>query len=84
MPGAAAIGEALVALYEDTLEFYGCDLGMRIARKHIAWTIDAHAPLLDAEARRRLRGDICRLTAPREVIAALTRLFGDDGRRAAA
>jgi len=84
MPTLEAIGEALLALYEDTLSFYGVELGLRIARKHIAWTIDAHAPLLDADMRRTVRADICRMTSPQEVTCALRQIFGEDERREAA
>jgi nifR3 family TIM-barrel protein len=83
-PPLAAIGASLLALYDDTLAFYGADLGIRIARKHIAWAIDAHAPdTLDAATRRQVRADICRMTSPREVYAALSRLFSNDLREAA-
>ncbi len=26
--------------YEATLDFYGCDLGLRVARKHLGWYLD--------------------------------------------
>lgn len=83
-PSVRAICEALISLYEDTLAFYGAELGVRIARKHIAWTIDAHAPALDAHARRALRADICQMTSPRDVIRSLVKLFGHDDLREAA
>jgi nifR3 family TIM-barrel protein len=83
-PSAQEVGRALIALHEDTLCFYGRDLGVRIARKHIAWAIDAHAPGLDAESRRRVRADICRMDEPAHVADALECLFGQREWRAAA
>jgi hypothetical protein len=68
----------LLALYDDTLTFYEGGLGIRIARKHIAWTIDA---VLGAGARAG-RKAICMLEDPQRVRAALCALF--DGERLAA
>jgi nifR3 family TIM-barrel protein len=82
--GAAAAPErgqvlsSLLALYDDTLTFYEGGLGIRIARKHIAWTIDA---VLGAGARAG-RKAICMLEDPQRVRAALCALF--DGERLAA
>jgi nifR3 family TIM-barrel protein len=83
-PSLPEVGAALIALYEDTLSFYGSALGVRVARKHIAWTIDAHATMIAPDIRRRLRADVCRMTAPPEVIRALTAIFAADVSRIAA
>lgn len=83
-PSPKAIGAALISLYEDTLSFYGPALGARVARKHVAWAIDAHAPDMDAAARRRVRADICTMDSPEAVIAAIARVFGEADRREAA
>ena len=66
---------SLLALYEDTLAFYDQGLGLRVARKHIAWTIDA---AFGAEARE-TRKAICTLEDPACVRAGLRALF--DGAR---
>ncbi|MGC8202389.1 tRNA dihydrouridine synthase DusB [Aliiroseovarius sp. PTFE2010] len=49
-PGPAPSGQALVDLvarhYQDTLGFYGTDLGKRVVRKHLGWYMDhADTPL---------------------------------------
>jgi nifR3 family TIM-barrel protein len=83
-PSLQEVGAALIALYEDTLSFYGALLGMRVARKHIAWAIDAHATMIEPDARRRLRADVCRMTSPTEVLRALETIFTEDLSREAA
>ncbi|MBL8537881.1 MAG: tRNA dihydrouridine synthase DusB [Hyphomonadaceae bacterium] len=64
---------SLLALYDDTLAFYPERLGVRVARKHIAWTIDA---VLGSSARE-ARKAICMLDDPTRVRAGLHALFGD-------
>lgn len=65
--------QSLLALYEDTLAFYDHGLGVRIARKHIAWMIDAEF----GAAARETRKAICTLEDPRRVREAVIRLFED-------
>jgi len=79
-PPRAALLQSLLALYEDTLAFYDHGLGVRIARKHIAWPIDA---VLGADARA-ARKVICTLEDPARVRAALHALFDGAPERAAA
>jgi nifR3 family TIM-barrel protein len=79
-PAPALLLESLLALYDDTLDFYGPRLGVRVARKHIAWTIDA----VLGEAAREERKAICTLSTPQEVRRALTHLLGIDVAKAAA
>jgi nifR3 family TIM-barrel protein len=71
---------SLLALYEDTLEFYDRGLGVRVARKHIAWTIDA---VFGAGARER-RKAICMLEDSSRVREELCVLFDGEPERAAA
>ncbi|MEZ5753004.1 MAG: tRNA dihydrouridine synthase DusB [Paracoccaceae bacterium] len=40
-PDGDALVEIARAHYEDILEFYGEDVGVRIARKHLGWYVDA-------------------------------------------
>lgn len=40
VPQGAALGEMVAAHYEDMLGFYGRDLGMKCARKHLGWYLD--------------------------------------------
>jgi tRNA-dihydrouridine synthase B len=79
-PPRARLLQSLLALYDDTLEFYDGALGVRVARKHISWMIDAE---FGAEARE-VRKEICVLEDPRRVREALIRLFDDGLERAAA
>lgn len=83
-PSLKDIHRSLDALYRDSLAFYGVDLGVRIARKHISWAIDAEATYLKPEARRAARADVCRMTSPDDVCAALARIFVDADWREAA
>lgn len=73
--------ESLLELYDDTLELYGPKLGARVARKHIAWTIDAHFPNDEVRARRKT---ICVMEDPRAVRGALIDLFLQSDAREAA
>lgn len=70
-PPRAQLLQSLMSLYDDTLAFYDHGLGVRIARKHIAWMIDAE---FGAEMRE-TRKAICTLEDPARVRAALARLF---------
>lgn len=82
-PSSAVVRDALLELYEDCLNFYGAALGARIARKHIAWTIDAAVEMGSVEDRKRLRGEICRLENPADVKAHIAALDLAPMRRAA-
>jgi tRNA-dihydrouridine synthase B len=80
-PSREQLLQSLLALYRDTLKFYDVKLGVRVARKHIAWTIDAVFGV--DEAIRTRRKEICVLTDPRAVERALVDLFDPDTRIAA-
>lgn len=79
-PPRAHLLASLLALYEDSLAFYPRGLGLRIARKHIAWTIDA---VLGPGARGQ-RKAICMLEDPRRVRDQLCALFEREPAQAAA
>jgi nifR3 family TIM-barrel protein len=79
-PPRAMLLQSLLTLYDDALAFYDVGLGLRVARKHIAWTIDANF----GQAAREARKHICTLEDPALVRAALIALFEDDEMRAAA
>ncbi len=83
-PPAESLYESLCALYEDSLRHYGLALGLRVARKHLSWTIETSLPRLDAQFRRAERARLCALESPDEVRAGLARLFDLDHERAAA
>lgn len=65
-PVGARLADHIIAHYEDMLAFYGRDLGLRVARKHLGWYLDR------LEGAGDLRARIMRLTDPGEVIRALT------------
>jgi len=45
VPQGAALVDLMSAHYEDMLAFYGIDLGLKVARKHLGWYLDrAGAP----------------------------------------
>ncbi len=79
-PPPARLLHSLLALYDDSLAFYDGAHGARVARKHIAWTIDA---VLGPDAREE-RKRICTLEDPRRVREALIALFEGPQERAAA
>jgi len=79
-PSRACLLSSLLALYQDTLAFYDHGLGVRIARKHIAWGIDA---VFGASARE-TRKAICMLEDPQRVREALSELFESEPELAAA
>lgn len=66
--------ESLCEQIEDSLSLYGVALGLRIVRKHVAAFVDAEEGLGPDEVRRRLRGGLCRLDDPAELVAALRAL----------
>jgi len=69
---------------DDSLEFYGERLGLRIFRKHLAAYIDNAPWPTQAEARRAARGRICRLEDPSQVKLELIALWRDPETRLAA
>ena len=73
-PPPAPAGEALFALiaghYEAILDFYGTDLGLRVARKHLGWYLDGIAGAASLRARLVRMSDPA--TVLRELRAGLT------------
>jgi tRNA-dihydrouridine synthase B len=68
----------------DSSRFYGDAHGVKIFRKHLGWYVEHARWPLGAEARRAAKSRLCRLTAAREVEAALIDLWSGDALRAAA
>ncbi|MFV0472802.1 MAG: tRNA dihydrouridine synthase DusB [Pikeienuella sp.] len=64
-PTGGALGDLIVEHYEAMLGFYGVDLGLRVARKHLGWWLE-RLPCGAA-----LRARVIRLTDPAEVIGAI-------------
>jgi tRNA-dihydrouridine synthase B len=44
IPQGAARAQMIIGHYEAMLRFYGADLGLRVARKHLGWYLDGAAP----------------------------------------
>lgn len=74
-PSLLQIRDALIELHTDCLEFYGHELGIRIARKHLAARFLAFPPDLSPEAQIEARQALCRMTDPRAIHEAITRWF---------
>jgi nifR3 family TIM-barrel protein len=74
--------ESLIGLYDSSIDFYGQRLGARVARKHIAWTLNA--ALGDAPSVQTARKQICTLEDPRAVRAGLRAMFDTHALRRAA
>lgn len=70
IPAGAALGDLIIAHYEEMLAFYGTALGHRVARKHLDWYLDAAGI---TEARR----EILTQSDTAKVIASLRRVFAD-------
>jgi tRNA-dihydrouridine synthase B len=62
VPTGAALAALIVEHYEEMLAFYGADLGVRVARKHIGWYLAA-AGIADRQ--------ILTFTSPAQVTVAL-------------
>lgn len=82
-PAVTPQGEVLNALiaehYEMVLAEYGAELGVRVARKHLGWYLDAVEAPCSAETRKAL----LTATDPKEVLDRIAGIFADVTRRAA-
>jgi tRNA-dihydrouridine synthase B len=77
-PPPAAQRDAALMHYCETIAYYGAPLGVRVARKHLAGTVD-HAPVdVDPALRRAFRGELCRMASPERVLDALAGFFEGD------
>ena len=77
VPHGAALAAMVAGHYEAMLEFYGPDLGLRVARKHLGWYLDGSG------APEPLRRAIMTAETPRQVLALLPEAFGAARRQAA-
>ncbi|WP_410217826.1 tRNA dihydrouridine synthase DusB [Paracoccus sp. (in: a-proteobacteria)] len=67
VPQGAALADLIEAHYEDMLEFYGRELGLRVARKHLGWYADANAAPL--------RDQLLRAESPAATVALIRQAF---------
>jgi nifR3 family TIM-barrel protein len=77
-PEAAELAAMVAGHYEDMLRFYGLDLGLRVARKHLGWYMDR------AATPPALRQAILTARDPARVLAALPDALSARHLRAAA
>ncbi|MFD1913431.1 tRNA dihydrouridine synthase DusB [Halodurantibacterium flavum] len=75
VPQGAALADLVAEHYEAMLDFYGPELGLRTARKHLGWYAAA------ADAPDALRHELLTLSAPAQVLRRLPMAF--DERQAA-
>ena len=73
IPQGDALADMIVGHYEAMLAFYGLDLGIKIARKHLGWYLEAAG--LDAA-----RGEVMTSTDPARVIALIRAAFAHQER----
>lgn len=75
VPQGTALAELVAGHYEDMLSFYGTDLGVKVARKHLGWYLEeAGLP----------RGTLLTEDDPARVIGMIRAVFaGEQGRVAA-
>ncbi|MCV2865715.1 tRNA dihydrouridine synthase DusB [Albidovulum sediminicola] len=71
VPSGAARSEMIIGHYDDMLDFYGPELGLRIARKHLGWYADEAGAAADHRARLMIA------TRPEEVRDLIRAAFAD-------
>jgi tRNA-dihydrouridine synthase len=78
-PGRAVLLGLIRRHYEAILDHYGPELGVRCARKHIGWYLDAavESGYIATDGLRPWRQAICRLDTPGAVLDALDDCFAD-------
>jgi tRNA-dihydrouridine synthase B len=70
IPQGAALGDLVIEHYQEMLAFYGPELGVKTARKHLGWYLETAGLTAD-------RGRIITETDPNRVMAELRALFAD-------
>ncbi|GAA5069787.1 tRNA dihydrouridine synthase DusB [Roseibacterium beibuensis] len=78
IPEGGALTDMVAAHYEDMLAFYGRDLGLRFARKHLGWYMDRAATPAT------LRRDVLTARTPEAVLARLPDALTKPGEEAQA
>lgn len=69
IPTGPKLVDAVLEHYEDMLSFYGAELGLRVARKHLGWYAEAnHAPR---------RSGMLQASSPHEAMAAIRSAFAE-------
>ena len=78
IPHGRARADLIAGHYEDMLSFYGRELGLRIARKHLGWYAD------EAGAAKALRAQMMVAPTPESTLALIAEVFSDTPRQEAA
>jgi tRNA-dihydrouridine synthase B len=78
-PEGAELVELISAHYEAMLDEYGIAVGVRVARKHLDWYLEALGITIDKERRRTLLG----IETPSEVLGLIEEIYGETWGRAA-
>ncbi|MDO8360305.1 MAG: tRNA-dihydrouridine synthase, partial [Devosia sp.] len=78
-PTGAELTAIVVEHYEGVLSEYGVEVGVRAARKHLDWYLEASALPVARETRRQL----VESQNPAEVIGLIDAIFGGEMREAA-
>lgn len=76
VPQGDALADLVIGHYQAMLSFYGEELGIKVARKHLGW-------YLQEAGLTALRGPILTSDSPAQVIQALRAAFAEQGRAAA-
>ncbi len=76
VPRGAALADLICAHYEAMLGFYGVDLGLKVARKHLGWYLEAAG--LEGQ-----RAALMTAATPKETLHLIGQTFGGSERRAA-
>ena len=69
LSSSAELTELVIRHYEDILSYYGNELGVKIARKHLSWYMDYGVVL------RKVRQSLLTETSPKEVMWKLKTVF---------
>jgi tRNA-dihydrouridine synthase len=85
IPAGPALADLVGAHHEAMLAFHGADRGVRIARKHLGWYLDAAVAdrRVHADAARAARGPLLTADAPGEVRRLIRTAFAAPVREAA-
>jgi tRNA-dihydrouridine synthase len=69
VPNSASLTELIINHYEDILSFYGKELGVKVARKHLGWYMEYGGVLSE------VRRSILTEEFPKEVLTKLKTVF---------
>jgi tRNA-dihydrouridine synthase B len=76
VPQGAALADLVIGHYQDMLGFYGIELGVKVARKHLGW-------YLETAGCTAFRSSVLTADSPSSTIAALARAFAESDQVAA-